>query len=84
MSDDGRERQEYGDPEQGIHRSNLREQEKAKKITSLIREQYPKVKTQIQGEEIRVVSPKRDDLQAVMRLLEAADLDFPISYTNFR
>ncbi len=59
-------------------------QEKAKKITSLIREQYPKVKTQIQGEEIRVVSPKRDDLQAVMRLLEAADLDFPISYTNFR
>lgn len=58
--------------------------ENAKKITSLIREHYPKVKPQIQGEEIRVTSPKKDELQAVMQLVRAQDFDFPIEFTNFR
>lgn len=35
------------------------DQEKAKKITSLVRDNYPKVKTQIQGDEVRVTSPKK-------------------------
>lgn len=60
------------------------DQEKAKKITSLIRDKYPKVKTQIQGAEIRVTSPKKDELQAVMQLLKSQDFDFPISFTNYR
>jgi uncharacterized protein YajQ (UPF0234 family) len=60
------------------------DQEKAKKITSLIREKYPKVKTQIQGEEVRVMSGSKDDLQAVMQLLREQDFDFPLSFTNFR
>jgi uncharacterized protein YajQ (UPF0234 family) len=60
------------------------DQEKAKKITKLIRDTYPKVKTQIQGEEIRVVSPKRDELQAVMQLIRESDFDFPTEFTNFR
>lgn len=60
------------------------DQDKAKKITSLIREAYPKVKPQIQGAEIRVTSAKKDELQAVMRLLEAQDFDFPVGFVNFR
>jgi len=60
------------------------DQEKAKKITALIREQLPKVKTQIQGEEVRVMSPKKDELQAVMSLLQQQDFDFPLSFTNYR
>jgi cyclic-di-GMP-binding protein len=60
------------------------DQEKAKKITALIREQYPKVKTQIQGEEVRVTSSSKDDLQAVMQLLKSKDFDFPLSFTNYR
>jgi uncharacterized protein YajQ (UPF0234 family) len=60
------------------------DQEKAKKITSLLREQFPKVKAQIQGTEVRVTSPKKDELQGVMRLLESQDFDFPINFTNFR
>lgn len=60
------------------------DQEKAKKITKLIRDKFPKAKTQIQGEAVRVVSGKKDELQAVMQLLKAADLDFPINFTNFR
>jgi cyclic-di-GMP-binding protein len=60
------------------------DQDKAKKITSIIRDAYPKVKTQIQGAEVRVFSPKKDELQAVMQLLNQQDLDFPLDFTNYR
>jgi len=60
------------------------DQEKAKKITSKVRDTYPKIKTQIQGEEVRVMSQKKDELQAVMQLLKVQDFDFPVSFTNFR
>jgi uncharacterized protein YajQ (UPF0234 family) len=60
------------------------DQDKAKKITSLIRDKYPKVKTQIQGDEVRVTSNSKDDLQAVMQLLRASDFDFPLNFTNYR
>lgn len=60
------------------------DQEKAKKITSLIRDALPKVKTQIQGQEVRVTSGSKDDLQAVMQLIRSKDFDFPVSFTNFR
>lgn len=60
------------------------DQEKAKKVTKLIRDSYPKVKPQVQGEEIRVSSPKRDELQAVIALLKEADFDFPLEFTNYR
>ena len=58
--------------------------EDSKKISKLIRESYPKVKTQIQGEEIRVTSPKKDELQAVMQLLRSQDFAFPLQFINFR
>lgn len=60
------------------------DQEKAKKITGAIRNSYPKVKTQIQGEEVRVMSAKKDELQATIQLIKSLDLDFPVSFTNFR
>lgn len=59
-------------------------QDKAKKVTSLIRDKFPKVKTQIQGETVRVVSGKKDELQAVIQLLKNQDFDFPLSFTNYR
>ncbi|TXP73878.1 YajQ family cyclic di-GMP-binding protein, partial [Escherichia coli] len=50
--------------------------EDAKKVTKLIREQGPKtVKTQIQGDEVRVTSKSRDDLQETIRLLKAGDFE---------
>ncbi len=60
------------------------DQSKAKKVTTVLREQLPKVKAQIQGEEVRVMSTKKDELQAAMQLLRAQDFDFPIEFTNFR
>ena len=60
------------------------DQEKAKKVTALIRDKFPKVKPLIQGDLVRVTSASKDDLQSVMQLLRAADFDFPISFTNYR
>ena len=58
--------------------------EKAKKITNLIRDSYPKIKTQIQGAEVRVFSPKKDELQLVMQLINKREFDFPVEFTNYR
>jgi uncharacterized protein YajQ (UPF0234 family) len=59
--------------------------ENAKKITKLIRDDGPKtVKTQIQGDEIRVSSKKRDDLQAVQALLRQANVDVALQFVNYR
>ena len=60
------------------------DQEKAKKITKVIRDSYPKAKAQIQGDEVRVSSASKDDLQGVMALLKAQDFDFPLNFTNYR
>jgi uncharacterized protein YajQ (UPF0234 family) len=60
-------------------------QEDAKKVTKLIRDEAPKsVKAQIQGDEVRVSSKSRDDLQATMALLKNADLDVALQFVNFR
>lgn len=60
------------------------DQEKAKKITKLLREKLPKVKTQIQGEAVRVSSAKKDELQVAMSTVKEANFDFPIMFTNYR
>lgn len=60
------------------------DQEKAKKITKLLREEFPKVKALIQGDVVRVTSNSKDDLQAVMQLIREKDFDFPINFTNYR
>jgi len=59
--------------------------ENAKKISKIIRDEAPKsVKSQIQGDELRVSSKSRDDLQATMALLKGKDLDVAVQFTNFR
>jgi cyclic-di-GMP-binding protein len=64
---------------QGISREN------ASKVAKLIRDAGPKgVRTQVQGEELRVFSKKRDDLQAVQQLVREADFDFAVQFDNYR
>ena len=61
------------------------EQDQAQKISKIIREEGPKsVKSQIQGDELRVQSKSRDDLQEVIALLKSSDLDIDIQFTNYR
>ncbi len=68
--------------------SSLKEgldQDNAKKISKLIRDEAPKgVKAQIQGDELRVSAKSRDDLQSVIALLKAADLDVALQFVNYR
>lgn len=59
-------------------------QDDAKKITKMLKEKMPKIKTQIQGESIRVMSPKKDQLQEAMQLVNSTEFDFPVTFTNFR
>ena len=60
-------------------------QEQAKKVGKLIRDDGPKgVKVQVQGDELRVTSKKRDDLQDVIALVKGQDYDFAVQFTNYR
>ena len=60
-------------------------QEQAKKLGKLIRDEGPKsVKAQVMGDELRVTSKSRDDLQAVQALVKGADLDFAVQFVNYR
>jgi uncharacterized protein YajQ (UPF0234 family) len=60
------------------------DQDKAKRITKLLRDDFSKVKAQIQGDAVRVTSNSKDELQAVIQALKAQDFDFPINFTNYR
>jgi uncharacterized protein YajQ (UPF0234 family) len=56
----------------------------AKKLTRMIRDEFPKVKSQIQGEAIRVSGKNKDDLQRVMGRLRELDLEVPLQFQNYR
>jgi len=60
------------------------EQSAAKEITGFIRENKFKVTTQIQGEEIRVTSKNRDDLQTVIAAVRAKEFPVALQFKNFR
>jgi|ERR1035437_393084 uncharacterized protein YajQ (UPF0234 family) len=58
--------------------------EKAKAVSKLIRQSFKKVKVQIQGDSVRVFSPKKDELQAAMQALRDEDFGIPLQFTNYR
>ena len=60
------------------------EQESSKEINTIIRDSKLKVKSQIQGDQIRVSGKSLDDLQAIIQLLKAADMPIELQFVNFR
>lgn len=60
------------------------EKEKAKELTGIIKKLGLKVQAQIEGEKIRVISPKKDDLQAVIGHLRGIDFSLPLTFCNYR
>ncbi|MFN3871995.1 MAG: YajQ family cyclic di-GMP-binding protein [Ignavibacterium sp.] len=56
----------------------------AKKIVKMIKDSKIKVNAQIQDEQVRVTGPKIDDLQAVIKMIKEADLDFPTQFVNMK
>jgi uncharacterized protein YajQ (UPF0234 family) len=59
-------------------------QDLAKEMTKYIRESYPKVRPQIQGDAIRVIAKSRDELQAVIALLKQKDYPVALQFINYR
>ncbi|MFF1870564.1 YajQ family cyclic di-GMP-binding protein [Kitasatospora herbaricolor] len=75
----GKEYKIFADVKEGIS------QDDAKKVAKIIRDEGPKgVKAQVQGDELRVSSKSRDDLQTIQALLKGKDLDFAIQFVNYR
>jgi uncharacterized protein YajQ (UPF0234 family) len=56
----------------------------AKKLQKLIRDEFPKVKSQIQGEAIRVSGKSKDELQRVIVRLRELDESVPLQFENYR
>ena len=60
-------------------------QDDAKKIAKIVRDEGPKgIRAQVQGDELRVSSKKKDDLQTVIALLKGKEFDFALQFTNYR
>lgn len=81
-----------GEVEAGLSRARQRiglkqgiDQETAKRIAKAVRDQgFRKVQVQIQGEELRVSAPKKDELQAVIQFLKGEDFGVALSFGNYR
>jgi uncharacterized protein YajQ (UPF0234 family) len=58
--------------------------ELAKKLSKLIREEFPKVKPQIQGDAVRVSGKSKDELQRVIVRLRELDEPVPLQFENYR
>jgi uncharacterized protein YajQ (UPF0234 family) len=59
-------------------------EELAKRLTKLIRDEFPKVKSQIQGDAVRVSGKNKDDLQKVITRLRDLDETVPLQFQNYR
>ncbi len=60
-------------------------QDDARKISKIIRDEGPKgIRAQVQGDELRVSSKKKDDLQQVINLLKDKEFDFALQFVNYR
>ncbi|HEV2457587.1 MAG TPA: YajQ family cyclic di-GMP-binding protein [Ktedonobacterales bacterium] len=59
-------------------------QDLGREITKLIRDRFPKAKSQIQGDAVRVFSKSRDELQAIIALLKQQDYPVPLQFINYR
>lgn len=60
------------------------DKERAKELIGIIKGLKVKVQTQIEGEKIKVSSPKKDDLQAVIVYLKGLDFSLPLKFNNYR
>ena len=60
------------------------EQDLGKQITKAIRDEYPKVQAQIQGDSLRITAKSKDDLQNVIQLLKGKDYPVDLQFVNYR
>jgi|SRR5918996_88098 uncharacterized protein YajQ (UPF0234 family) len=74
-----------GSVKQTVHINQGINQDKARELTKFIKGLgLKKVQTQVQGEQLRVSAPSKDDLQAVIQALKDGDFGIPLQFTNYR
>src|SRR5919197_2838293 len=73
-----------GTVRQSLHVNRGISEDKAREITKFIKGSGIKVQAQVQGEQVRVSSKKKDDLQAVIKALKEEDFEIPLQFTNYR
>ncbi|MDD5137048.1 MAG: YajQ family cyclic di-GMP-binding protein [Candidatus Omnitrophica bacterium] len=73
-----------GNLQQTVELASGISKERAKELTKIIKDLGLKAQTQIEGEKIRVSSPKKDDLQAVIAHLRKIDFPLALSFVNYR
>ena len=59
-------------------------EDKARAITKLLRQRFKRLKVSVQGDAVRVFSPSKDELQAVIQALRDQDFGIPLQFTNYR
>jgi uncharacterized protein YajQ (UPF0234 family) len=73
-----------GTLKQIVEISNGIDREKAKDLVKIIKDTKLKVQTQIEGEKLRIIGAKKDDLQAVMAHLKTINFPLPLTFCNYR
>ncbi len=82
---------EVKDPEVNLARAKQKvilkhgiDAETGKKVSRLLKDSKLKVQAQIQGDKVRIIGKKRDDLQEAIAFLRTADVEIPLQFNNFR
>lgn len=73
-----------GTVKQSLHLNTGITDEKARELTKFIKGSGAKVQAQVQGQQVRVSSKKKDDLQAIIKALKEHDFGIPLQFTNYR
>lgn len=73
-----------GNVTQTGHFINGLDKDMASKINKDIKAKKFKVKTQIEGDKLRVTSASRDTLQEVIAFVKEQSYDIPLQFTNYR
>jgi len=73
-----------GSSRQALHVRHGIDDEKARALSKFIRGLSVKVQTQTQGQQVRVMAKKKDDLQQVIRAIREHDFGIPLQFTNYR
>jgi uncharacterized protein YajQ (UPF0234 family) len=73
-----------GTVRQSVHVNRGIADEKAREITKFIKGAGLKVQTQVMGDQLRITSKKKDDLQEVIRAVKERDFGIPLEFTNYR
>ena len=82
---------EVGEMEQSGEQAKMKvtlrqgiDQDLARRIVKMVKEQKMKVQAAIQGEQVRITGKKRDELQQVIAMLKQANFGLPLQFINFR